>query len=259
MNVQDRLNQLDSEQREFYFAKLSTTNQLSKNEKIEFWNEMIKTMLMESTAEGKKTTRFTLAPSSLKKAFSFGSMKQEPACILQVLHILQKEEAIVDASKQDTPFLKLSGIFSVIRDLLVGPYNDDHEGVSEKSFPQVMLHKELLDESCVTLMKYIKSKNQVLMDEINFVENVKAALDIDMIDDADLKRIEKELISQNRLLIEKHASITAYKFSTNPASVMVPVSEIEFGQLSLNRTCISLTNQISEMNENIDRFVIFIS
>lgn len=254
-----RLEELDEERREFYFSKLSNSNQLSKNEKIAFWNGILKSRYLIPNS------KFTFEPATIGKEFVFGPLGQEPACILQIISILMKESVLVDANRPENDQSIVSEIFSevysVLKTLFGSSGNDDdhdEEILASSTFPKVLLHHELLEECCLKVFKFIKMNNTLLLDKVDFASSVKQALGFATLDDNDLKMIERLLIKQNKLLVGKQgfnieSSTIVYKFHIHPTTVIAPITEIDFGRLTLKRTACNLTKQIEAMHLDIER------
>jgi hypothetical protein len=265
-----RIASLSNDQIEFYFSKLSSVNQVSKRDKIRFWNECIKSFL-KSGRDGRTLQRFTFSPAELASEFTFGPLNHAPTCIPQILAVLLEESSIQDASaftaKSTIPSAIIGTVFSAIKGLFstgTGSLSSTEDlAALEASLPATLLHTEVLEDTCSIFIKYIKAKNiPLLMDHQDFMLFLKDALGIDHIDDQDVSLLLKELSRQNKLLIRTgnadsenaySASNSAYKFQLDSAAPIVPISEVDMGYLTLKRTRHSLTSQIEEMDSNIKR------
>lgn len=260
----DRIIELDEDRREFYFSKIISSSG-AKKEKISFWNQVLKSHLWTLG----HSLNFTFAPETIGKNFVFKG--NEPDCILQIIDILLKDSVLRPRFNDHENGLAstiLSGLYSAAMTIFTSLSStleeEDDEIPSLASFPKEIIHFELLEECCSKLFKYIKLNNTLLMDKVDFTTNIKLALGIATIDEKDVKLMERLLIKQNRLLVGKHgdsddeisSSSIVYKFHLNPATIIAPITEIDFGRLALKRTAHNLAKQIATMHLDIDRFVL---
>lgn len=262
---------LSSDQIEFYCSRLSSINKVSKQDKVRFWSGRIKDYLKKSAPQnpgGKRTQRFTFAPSELAAELTLGPLNQVPICLPQILAVLLEESAIQDAAKSTSTTI-IATIFSVAMGLFSNgtrslSSSSDDLAALQASLPKQLLHTEVLEDACSTFIKYIKANNTpLLMDEVDFMSCLKKALAIDYIDDLDSSLVIKELTRQNRLLIGNgkieaengitSASARVYKFQIDSATQIAPISEVDVGRVTLKRTRHNLSAQITEMEENIKR------